>query len=294
MLGSKPNPKARPPSQSLESDKAAIATTHLPTVAFFGATGGCTLAALSYALKSGYHARALARTPSKLVDMLKKRMLSQTLLDEKLVIVQGNAKDPEAAGKVLINDNGQVVDSIVFGIGRSTQELAGGAPKFTPNPLKPTLDDPHVCQDSIASINRALQGIAASSQDARMPFLVALSTTGISESRDLPLAMIPLYHWMLTIPHADKKVLESRVIEAKEKKLIRDFVIVRSSLLLNGQTNGRKEIKVGWEGKAPGQLGNGAAVGYTITREDVGFFVFDSIIAKGGTDLAGKKVSITH
>ncbi|KAL8739122.1 MAG: hypothetical protein Q9181_000151 [Wetmoreana brouardii] len=303
MLGSnppKPNPKIRAPSQNLESDKAAIATSHLPTVAFFGATGGCALAALSCALESGYHARApdstseVARTPSKLVDMLKKRMLSQALLDEKLVIIQGNAKDPDAAGKVLIDDNGQVVDSIVFGIGQSNQGLAGGRPKFTPNPLKPTLDDPHVCQDSIASINRALQGIVTSNQDARMPLLVAVSTTGLSESRDIPLAMIPLYYWMLGVPHADKKVLEDRIVEAKEKNLIRDFVIVRASLLVNGQTNGRKEIKVGWEGKAPGQLGNGAAVGYTITREDVGFFVFDSIIAKNGADLTGKKVSITH
>lgn len=230
-------------------------------------------------------------------------MLSQTLLDANLVIIQGNAKDPEAVRKVLVDENGQPVHQVIFGIGKSyrghcqsqrTDTPTGGIPKFTPNPLRPTLDDPHVCQDSIASINTALQHIAGAGQAARMPLLVALSTTGISDSRDIPLAMVPLYYWMLAIPHADKRVLEERIVEAKKQNLIRDFVIVRPSLLLDGQTNGKKEIKVGWEGKASGQPGKGTAVGYTITREDVGFFVFESVIAKDGGDFAGKKVSITH
>ncbi|KAL8713398.1 MAG: hypothetical protein Q9220_002597 [cf. Caloplaca sp. 1 TL-2023] len=218
--------------------------------------------------------------------MLEKRGLSRKVLDAKLVIVQGNAKDPEAVKSVLVDGDGKVVDQIVFGI--------GGAPKFTPNPLKPTLDDPHVCRDSIASIKTALQSIAPSHQAERMPLVTVLSTTGIGEGRDIPLAMVPLYHWMLAVPHADKKALEEHVVEAKQQMLVRDFVIVRASLLIDGQTQGKKEVRVGWEGKAPGQLGNGAAVGYTISREDVGFFVFDSIVAKDGGELAGKKVSITY
>ncbi|KAL8950058.1 MAG: hypothetical protein Q9222_003881 [Ikaeria aurantiellina] len=218
--------------------------------------------------------------------MLEKRGLSRAILDVKLVIVQGNAKDQEAVKKVLVDENGQIVDQIVFGV--------GGVPKFTPNPLRPTLDDPHVCQDSISSIISALQSVASPNQANRMPLVTALSTTGIGEGRDIPLAMIPLYHWMLAVPHADKKALEEHIIEAKQQMLIRDFVIVRPSLLVDGQTHGKKEVRVGWEGKAPGQLGNGAAVGYTISREDVGFFVFDSVVAKDGGELAGKKVSVTY
>ncbi|KAL8695084.1 MAG: hypothetical protein Q9218_000362 [Villophora microphyllina] len=270
------NPNAR-------SNDTAISATGLPIVAFFGATGGCTLASLSYALESGYHARALARTPSKLQDLLKTRQLSQALLDAKLVIIQGNAKDEQAVRKVLLAENGQLVDRIIFGI--------GGVPKFTPNPLKPTLDDPTVCQDSMTTITTALQNIQGSGRAARMPLLSAISTTGLSKSRDVPIAMIPLYHWMLPTPHADKKIMEDRVVKAKEASLIRDFVIVRPSLLLG---EARKEIRVGWEGKAPGQLGDGAAVGYTISREDVGFFIFENVIAKSGGDLIGKKVSVTH
>ncbi|KAL8828874.1 MAG: hypothetical protein Q9170_006412 [Blastenia crenularia] len=258
----------------------------MPTIAFFGATGGCTLAALSRSLEAGNHARALARTPSKLQDMLKGRGISQELLDTKLVIIQGNAKDPEAAQKVLVDDNGQIVDQIVYGI--------GGKPKFTPRPWAPTLDDPTVCQDSISSINTALRTIKASGQTKQMPLISAISTTGMSQSRDIPLMMVPLYHWMLAVPHADKKVLEDRIVEAKEKQLIRDFVIVKASLLTDGKAHGKTKIRVGWEGKAPGTLGDGAAVGYTVSREDVGWFLHESVIANGDGELLGKKVSITY
>ena len=96
---------------------------------------------------------------------------------------------------------------------------------------------------------------------------------------------------MLAVPHADKKIMEERIVEAKDGNLIRDYVIVRPSLLLGGQS---KEIRVGWEGKTPGELGDGAAIGYSITREDVGRFIFDNVIAKDGGELCGKKVSITH
>ncbi|KAL8697935.1 MAG: hypothetical protein Q9224_002084, partial [Gallowayella concinna] len=223
-----------------------------------------------------------ARTPEKLVDLLKKlRRLSQALLDAKLVIVKGNAKDPKVAKKVVMSEDGQMVDQIVFGI--------GGTPKFTPNPLKPTLDDPHVCEEAMASIKTAISDIKHSSQVHQMPLLTALSTTGVSKSRDTPMMMTPLYHWLGAVPHADKKKLEDQVELAKSEGLIRNYVIVRPSLLVDGQTQGTKEVKVGWEGKAPGETGEGAAVGYTITREDVGYFVCDSVVATNGADYLGRK-----
>ncbi|KAL8712060.1 MAG: hypothetical protein Q9225_007010, partial [Loekoesia sp. 1 TL-2023] len=168
-------------------------------------------------------------------------------------------------------------------------------PKFTRNPLKPTFEDPTVYQDSILSINTALQIIKSSSgQASKMPLLTALSTTGISENQDVPIMMTPLYRWMLAVPHANKEVLEDRIVKAKEENLIRDYVVIRPSLLTDERINGKTEIKVSWEGKAPGKLGDGAAVGYKITREDVGYFVFESVIANSGGELVGKKISITH
>ena len=114
-----------------------------------------------------------------------------------------------------------------------------------------------------------------------MPLLTAISTTGISDTRDIPLAMLPLYHWMLRVPHSDKKIMEDRILEAQSMKVIKDFVLVRPSLLVDGPKQGLSKIKSGWEGKASNQKGRGAAVGYSISREDVGGFVFEEIIAKG-------------
>lgn len=61
----------------------------------------------------------MARTPEKLEDMLKKRGFSPALLDAKLVVVKGNAKDPEASKKAVVDGNGRMVDQIVFGIGEA-------------------------------------------------------------------------------------------------------------------------------------------------------------------------------
>ncbi|KAL9601672.1 MAG: hypothetical protein Q9219_002392 [cf. Caloplaca sp. 3 TL-2023] len=219
--------------------------------------------------------------------MLLKRGLSQALLDAKLVTIEGNAKDPEAVRNVLLAEKDQLVDHIVFSI--------GGQPKLALNPLKPlTLDDPTVCQDSMLNVSNALRTIASSNQASKMPLLIAVSSTGVSESRDVPIVMKPVYVWGLAVPHADKRALEKHVVEAKEEKLIRDFVIIRPSHLTDDQTNGKIETKVGWEGKAPGTVGEGAAIGYKITREDVGFFIFERVIADDGGEFVGKKVSITH
>lgn len=60
--------------------------------------------------------------------MLKERGLSQALLDAKLMIIQGNAKDPEAVQKVLLDPKGsQIVDQIVFGIGKMLSHVLVGS-----------------------------------------------------------------------------------------------------------------------------------------------------------------------
>ncbi|KAL8805732.1 MAG: hypothetical protein Q9182_001765 [Xanthomendoza sp. 2 TL-2023] len=223
--------------------------------------------------------------------MLKKqRRLSQALLGAKLVIFQGNAKDPQAMKQVVVDEDGQIVAQILS-LALIIYGQTGGTPKFTPNPLKPTLDDLHVCEETMASINTALSDIKQSGRVHPMPLLTALSTTSISESLDTPMMMTPVYHWLGAVPHADKKKLENQVELAKREGLVREHMIIRPSLLIDSWSYGRKEVKGDWEGKAPGELGEGAAVGYTITREDVGYFVFDSIIAETGGDYMGKKVN---
>lgn len=129
------------------------------------------------------------------------------------------------------------------------------------------------------------QGIAQ-----QKPILTAISTTGISSKRDIPIVMIPLYHWLLRVPHADKKVMEELVEKAAARNVIRSHVIVRPSLLTDGKKLGLSSVRVGWENVD----GNGAAVGYTISREDVGGFIFEKVIPNDAEEFKDKKISLTY
>ncbi len=44
--------------------------------------------------------------------------------------------------------------------------------------------------------------------------VIAISSTGIDNRRDIPVTMIPLYHWLLAQPHADKKNMEKALLDA--------------------------------------------------------------------------------
>lgn len=122
------------------------------------------------------------------------------------------------------------------------------------------------------------------------PILTAVSTTGISPKRDIPITMIPLYHWLLPIPHADKKIMEELVEKAAARNVIRGYVIVRPSLLTDGKRLGLTGVRVGLEKED----GTGAAVGYTISRDDVGSFIFEKVILKDAEGLRNRKVSLTY
>lgn len=206
-----------------------------------------------------YGLSLVARSPPKLQDLLRQRGIPESDITDNLSIVAGNVTDVDAVRQTLIH-NGCPVDLIVSGI--------GGKMVFD-NPLKPTLDNPTVCQDAIRTI------LAAARPLERKPMLITLSTTGISsKKRDLPCAMIPMYNWMLKAPHADKKVMESLVLEEMEKpvadRAIENWVIVRPSLLTDGKGDGLDKVKVGVEEKP--------AVGYTISRNDVGLWMFERLV----------------
>lgn len=111
--------------------------------------------------------------------------------------------------------------------------------------------------------------------------------------------MMPLYHWLLSVPHKDKKRMEALILAEGEKRaeerVIGDFVLVRPSLLTDGARLGVAKVRVGEESGAGGAGAGKPAVGYTISREDVGGWVFDEIVSGDGADrFAGKMVSITY
>ncbi|KAI4160174.1 MAG: hypothetical protein LQ342_005963 [Letrouitia transgressa] len=252
------------------------------SIAFFGATGGSTLACLALALEAGHPCSALSRSSSKLRSLLLDRQIPESTLSAHLTITEGDIRDAAAVSRTLSSSS-----LIISGI--------GAYPKPRTNPLNPSFQDPIICQDAIATILSALR----TASSPKKPLLVALSTTGISSrARDVPLVLVPLYAWFLHIPHADKKamevLLETERAKPEPERAIADFVIVRPSLLKDGKRLGAEKVRVGEEGEgimAP-------AVGYTISREDVGGWVFENVVAKGEEEgrkrWGGKMVSLTY
>jgi hypothetical protein len=243
-------------------------STSTTAIAFFGATGGCGLAALRRSLEAGHTCVALARTPAKLEAVL------PSTSHPNLTVKQGNALDQSAVASCLANPSSPsgLVDHIVFTV--------GGAFQFS----KMRNDDPHVCENAMRTLLAAVAAARAERGPAGWrPRLTVVSTTGVSgHGRDVPALFVPLYHVMLKAPHVDKKAMEDRLVASGE-----EFVIVRPSLLSDGETT--KEIRVGVEDPAKGW--ETKELGYFISREDVGRWIFEECLS--GAKYVGKAVTLT-
>ncbi|KAI9042993.1 uncharacterized protein KD926_004784 [Aspergillus affinis] len=279
--------------------------TQPKSIAFFGATGGCTLNCLIPALQAGYRCSALVRSPSKLHDLLHQNNV--TVPTANLAVIHGSIDDADAVRRTLIvkssssesashpdnNDDDErlnlnlkgdglpqgydLVDFIVSGV--------GGTPRFD-NPLRPTLDNPTICQDAVRGVLDACRALqSGSGSTAKKPYLTVVSTTGIATKRDIPIAMIPLYHWVLKVPHEDKRVMEEKIREemTKREPVLRGYTIIRPSLLTSGEAVGTAKIRFG--------VDEDAAVGYTISRRDVGGWMFQKVVEGG--EFVGRVVSLT-
>jgi hypothetical protein len=236
----------------------------------------------------------VVRTPSKLFKLLGERDVSEETVKSQLSIETGNIKDSSSVQTVLVKD-GRLVDIIIFGV--------GAYPVMT-NPLKPTLEDPTICQDGMASVVTALEAIRAEHVAANKPWspptLIAMSTTGMAQKRDLPWAMYPLYKWLLEVPHRDKKVMEDKLMAATEDGLLKGMV-VRASLLTDGASLGLKSVREGAvsetpTGQPPKEEAGTPAIGYTISRRDVGGWIYHRVIQDEthGADKIGKYVTVTY
>ncbi|KAG0206242.1 hypothetical protein BGX28_002285 [Mortierella sp. GBA30] len=263
-------------------------------IAFFGATGGCTNACLIHTLNAGFYARALARTPSKLTDMLITKGVKQATIDAQLTIVKGDVADIPAIKSVLLsnNCNGRVTiaSQIMSGI--------GGTPQLQCSIKRPvTIDNPEICATATKNIMQALREIYIEHSETAQhkPAITVISTTGVSDIReDVPFGFQTLYHVVLADPHKDKKVMEQLITENmaqpdESARVFRGAICVRPSLL-TGDSNvkggkGWQNLKVGFEEQP--------AVGYTIHRADVGEWIFEEIIKTGGANNFGHKVTLT-
>ena len=240
------------------------------TIAFLGATGGCGLASLRRSIAAGHTCIALCRTPAKMEALFPDKPAN-------LVLKQGNAHDAAAVASVLTSPSApsRLVDAVNFSIGGVL-----AMPKMT-------LDDPDVCKKGIATLLEALAKLRADGTATGRPLISVVSTTGISShGRDVPLLFVPFYHWALHEPHADKRVAEQMLFDSDER-----YVLVRPSLLIDGEKPDKK-IRVHIEGRDGIEH---KEVGYTISREDVGRWMFENLLASGdsATKYEGKAVGLT-
>lgn len=232
------------------------------TFLFLGATGGCGRSALAHALTAGHNCIALCRTPNKLTEVFSAKEYPN------LRIIQGNAHDKNAITPLLTG-----VDHILFSI--------GGTFNFT----KLTLDDPHVCERGIVILLDALKETQFS------PRLTVISSTGISRhGRDYPLSILPLYKWLLRVPHDDKKKMEEALYVAAGDDKIR-WTIVRPTLLSDG-AHVEKPIRVGVEDPEKGWVGK-KELGCFISREDTGRWIYEQVLAKDDESQVGRIFTLT-
>lgn len=242
------------------------------TILFLGATGGCAFSALSRSLAAGHACIALCRTPAKLTDKL------SVDLQRNLHVVQGNARETEDVARCLVHPSrpGHIVDMVISSIGAR------------PNLAKLSMDDPTVCEAGMKALLSALAVVRKNGADGK-PRIVALSTTGISDlGRDVPLLFVPLYHVVLKTPHKDKKIMEDALIHSGE-----EWTIVRPSLLTDGPEATETAIRAGVVDIVAHKV-ESKAVGYTISREDVGKWVFENLVQERDATWVGKAAAITY
>ncbi|KAI6085536.1 NAD(P)-binding protein [Hypoxylon rubiginosum] len=239
-----------------------MATETPKTIAFLGASTGIGLAALTRALAAGHTCIALCRKPSKLSDRF------PAAQHPNLHVVEGNAHDVAAVSRCLsVPDHPQqLVDAVVSSI--------GGAFVFS----KMTLDDPQVCEKGAATLIEAIAAVRKQQQEngnvaaaSWRPRVVVVSSSGLARTgRDYPLPMIPMYKWMLKVPHADKRAMEKTIVDGAAKGYT--YTIVRPSLLVDDAAPTR-EVRVG--------IDDDFVVGYTISRDDTGRWMYESLLQDG-------------
>jgi hypothetical protein len=290
-----------------------IHTKMTPTIAFLGATGGCANACLSYTLRSGHNAIALARSPEKLTtQLLSQPGLTQSILDMHLRIIQGDVRDIETVMQTLIvsqtQQNTTLVSHIISGIG-GTGELVLTKPSPCEQiPIRiPTvphisIPNPHITEEATSALLGALARIASErfscfeEYAAFAPRVTIISGAGIKKGvKDVPVLLRPLYA-ALDVPHKDKMAMERLLAaeqERKESLLCGGLVIVRPSILGGdhripepGVDSGYRKLRVGTERRPE--------VGYTVGRALVGEWIYREVVKGGGDKWIGEGVILTE
>ncbi|KAL8282343.1 hypothetical protein RB597_009852 [Gaeumannomyces tritici] len=257
------------------------------SILFLGASGGVAKTALVSSLAAGYTCVALARSAAKLAAALPFPSYPN------LTIIEGNARDQAAMEHALVvpgSSPQRMVDAVVSSVGSLPSLRNGG------------FEDSTVCTVSMAAMLAAMDAIAGRhpSGDGRVPRVISISSTGISKfARDVPLAFVPLYWVALAVPHRDKEKMERLLIDGPDDKAEGaaarpEFTIIRGSLYVADSEAEQKLVRVGIEDPVKGV--ESKAIGYTISREAIGRWIFTNLLADAtlGKQYSGKMVTLTH
>ncbi|KAF2481862.1 hypothetical protein BDY17DRAFT_299844 [Neohortaea acidophila] len=175
--------------------------------------------------------------------------------------------------EVLSND-AKGVDTIISGI--------GGIPMPQLSLFRPlTLSEP-ICSHATSSLLEAV----GPDTSKETPLIVVISANGVSHTgpRDYPIALTPLYRWLLTGVYDDKREMEALLGKHLPSEA---YVVVRPSALTDGAAKGVSSIRQG-DSQRPVQ-------GYSISRDDVGLWLYTHVVAaEDRTGLQGQQMCITY
>ncbi|KAM7190980.1 hypothetical protein V8F20_009518 [Naviculisporaceae sp. PSN 640] len=244
------------------------------TIFFLGATGGVALSVLRRSLAAGHICVALCRTPSKLQSLLSESEANSP----NLAIEQGNALNVDDLLRCL-KARGPV-DTIVSSI--------GGYMQFS----KMRNDDPHVNENGMKALLQALSQYRAEQNKPEFsPRLFSVSTAGVSDvARRYPVLLIPLYATLIKSPAKDKNAMEKVLIKSQEK----NWTIVRPSIFTDGPEAAPGTVMEGIEDPIAGVDVVPCVPGYTISRVDVGKWIFENLVQKEEEKYVKKAVMISY
>ena len=266
-----------------------------PTVAFFGATGGVTGSCLIHTLRAGHQCVALVRTPEKLRRQLQESGVSETTISSQLLIVAGSATDKSSVKSTLTVGGSGLPSTIVTGLG-AAPAIGGWEICHPTRFLK--MDQPNICEDAAKTLIEVLTDLYTERPKlaTHKPSLVFVSTTGVTRGpEDVPWGMQTLYHGVLEVPHLDKKNMENAYRDnliSKETAVFRAVTGIRPTLLKGTSSvedgKGLDFVKAGTEDKP--------ATGFTVSRADVGHFMFQNLIndATAKQRWEGQMISLTY
>lgn len=254
------------------------------TILFLGATGGCTLTALVHALNDGFRCTALVRTPNKLNTLLENAGVSSSKIEQFLTIWTGNSTDVSILKEVLLSgstDHQELPGIIISGL--------GGAPKLQFSLPPVTIDQPHICEDSAAALVAALSETYTQHPSTQFskPLLCYVSTGGMYRGQDdVPTLIRMLYSYVLNVPWQDKKAMEKVFLGEMGRETFRTLVTVKATMLTDGPELGGDAMKVGTR--------THLAPGYSISRKDIGGWIYRNVLLGGGEGWDGELVSLSY